>query len=109
MNTQNKRLICVFLTVAMVISLFVPAVHAEDSVMELSGDTIERVYEEILTGDITNEEDVLKVALAQYSDKLQSGMVTCGARTMSPVDGEENTTPIISQVLEACKEVLDRE
>lgn len=101
MNIKSKRLICLFLTALMVIPFFTPAVRADENIEKLSGNTVERVYEEILTGNITNEEDVLKVALAQYTSKTQSAVDTYDARSVNPTADEEgNTSPVISQVLE---------
>lgn len=37
----------------------------------LSKDVRERVYDEVISGNITNEADVLKVALEQYEERIQ--------------------------------------
>lgn len=60
---MKKRIVCLLLAAMLIlpwVSMF-PA-HAEEA-ESLSETTIERVYDEVLTGEITNVQDVLEVAL----------------------------------------------
>lgn len=68
-----KRNISRVLALVMVLLSFNGIALAQDDVA-ISGpspETIERVYQEILTGNITNHEDVLAVAIAQRSNRIQ--------------------------------------
>lgn len=65
--------------------------------------TVERVYNEILSGEISSEEDVLKVALAQYQNRVKHA--TYGARSTNTTSESSATIdgdpiPTITQVLE---------
>ncbi len=60
--------------------------------------TVARVYEEILSGNITSEEDVLRVALAQDAERAASASNNSRSATQST--DTDDSSPMISQVLE---------
>ena len=43
-----------------------------DGIYETEAEKQERVYKEVLTGNITNDEDVIRVALKQYAEKEEN-------------------------------------
>lgn len=97
----SRRILCLILGILLIVPLLPLEVGAVEDSGVPSEEVTERVYEEILTGNITNEEDVLRVALAQYASQPQSAIATYDARSMNAaVEEEENITPLISQVLE---------
>ncbi len=63
-----------------------------------SDSTITRVYEEVLSGNITNEEDVLRVALAQ--DISRTASASDNSRSITQPDDTDDSSPMISQILE---------
>lgn len=71
-------LISVLFLFSISIPAFASGVVIETEEIETEEERIERVYEEVLTGNITNHSDVIDVALAQYhpSVSLCSGEVT---------------------------------
>lgn len=60
--------------------------------------TVARVYEEILSGNITSEEDVLRVALAQDAERAASA--SNNSRSATQFTDTDDSSPMISQVLE---------
>lgn len=101
MKKTKKSILCLLLSLLLTVSFFPIHASAAESSEELSQETIDRVYNEILTGNITNKEDVLKVALAQYENCTQATPATYSVNSSGPnsPDGE-NTSPTITQVLE---------
>ncbi len=70
-----------------------------------SVDTTERVLEEVLSGNITNDEDVLEVALTQLLSNEESSQQSTkfSARSSESAD-ESNSLPVITQVLETIED-----
>ena len=56
------------------------------------------MYEEILSGNITSEEDVLRVALAQ--DIARTASTSNNSRSATPSTDTDDFSPMISQILE---------
>ena len=66
MKTKKLRFLALLLSVLLMASMLPPSALADEPADELSQETIDRVYDEVLSGEITSTEDVLRVALAQY-------------------------------------------
>ena len=66
MKTRKPRFLALLLSVLLMASMLPPSTFADEPADELTQETIDRVYDEVLTGEITSTEDVLRVALAQY-------------------------------------------
>ncbi len=98
--TKKLCVIC-FALVCVMLTMLVPSpVFAEEAPDTVSAETIERVYEEVLTGEITNVEDVLAVALAQYASRNEhEGIATC---TMGD---EPDDTPL--QIVQQLEDTSD--
>ena len=67
---MKHRILTLLISVLFLFSISIPAfasdVVIETEVIETEEERIERVYEEVLTGNITNHLDVIAVALTQY-------------------------------------------
>lgn len=92
-----KKWLCVlFLAISMVFSSITAlSVRAETS-ESLPSDTVERVKAEVLTGDITNAQDVLDVALSQY----YSAPATYRMRSINNPESAADESLKISQIIE---------
>lgn len=100
---MKRRLLSLFVAILLVLPMALPAAAATGNSDELSDATIERVKQEVLSGNITDEEDVLNVALAQYASRAQSAAYgarsgSTAAGTSASIDGED--VPSITQVIE---------
>ncbi len=72
------------------------AAGVEDrAAVETEAEMQERVFEEVRSGEITNEKDVLKVALDQYEERLAQSR----ARSSSAEQEEVNDSLSIAQVV----------
>lgn len=92
MKTRIRRHAALFLCLLFVVSFTSVGVHASDPTPTVSNETIARVHEEVLTGNITNHEDVLAVALAEYMSK---------PRTMAATLSEDSDEPLkITQLID---------
>lgn len=95
-----KKLLSLLLSVLLILPLFALPSYAAESpdpvAAELSSDTVARVKEEVLTGNITNHEDVLKVALAQYEAATKARTYS---RSATPID--ENAPLTITQLVDS--------
>ena len=97
MKTNKLRILSLLLSVLLIASMLPPSVIAEEPTDELTQETIDRVYDEVLTGEITSTEDVLRVALAQYEARQTT---TYGMRSGSNANETEGETPTITQIIE---------
>ena len=95
-----KKFLSSLLSVLLILPLFaLPSYAAENPgpiTAELSSDTVARVKEEVLTGNITNHEDVLKVALAQYEAATKARTYS---RSSMPIDEDAPLT--ITQLVDS--------
>lgn len=92
MKTRIRRHAALFLCLLFVVSFTSVGVHATDPVSPISDETVARVHEEVLTGNITNHEDVLAVALAEYMSR---------PRTMAATLSEDSDEPLkITQLID---------
>lgn len=98
MKTKKLRFLALLLSVLLMASMLPPSTFADEPADELTQETIDRVYDEVLTGEITSTEDVLRVALAQYEARQTT---TYGMRSGDNPDENENELPTISQVIES--------
>ena len=95
-----KKFLSLLLSVLLILPLFALPSYAAESpdpvAAELSSDTVARVKEEVLTGNITNHEDVLKVALAQYEAATKARTYS---RSSTPIDEDAPLT--ITQLVDS--------
>ena len=103
MKTKKLRFLALLLSVLLMASMLPPAAFADEPADELTQETIDRVYDEVLTGEITSTEDVLRVALAQYEARQTT---TYGMRSVGSITENEDEVPRITQVIES---TLDKE
>lgn len=90
---MKKHILPLLVAVLFIISISIPTFAADMTTQEeTEAERTERVYEEVLTGNITNQEDVLEVALAQY---LASGSYNPNSRAVT-----DNAPLNITQVLD---------
>ena len=113
---MKKRFLCLTLTVLLMVPMVVSAAEIDGGIdpieerLDLSEETVERVKEEVLSGEITSQEDVLTVALMQYCDTNQDTQVydlqACSVDEDEPlkivqvvdetVDAEGNTSETVA-------------
>ncbi len=73
----NRKLVRKFLALSLTaVFLFIPSMKSKAMVSldlkeESQTDLQERVFEEIRTGNITNDADIIKVALEQYQERKE--------------------------------------
>lgn len=92
-----KKFLCELLALLCVFQFATVAAAADAPSNEVSDATVERVMEEILTGEITNDADVLKVALAQYQDRAAAVAYSMDENKFSST--AENASPTIMQIV----------
>lgn len=86
------------LVIVLIFSAILPLYAAANENDIPSESTITRVCEEVLSGNITNEEDVLRVALAQ--DISRTASASDNSRSMTQTADTDDSSPMISQILE---------
>ena len=94
-----KKLTSIFMAIVLVLSIAIPASAAGvgDIIagpIETEVEKIARVKAEVLSGNITNEQDVIEVALAQYAEKV----AYCRA---NGIEMDPNESLSITQVIES--------
>ena len=94
-----KKFTSIFMAIVLVLGIAIPASAAGigDIIagpIETEAEKIARVQAEVLSGNITNEQDVIEVALAQYAEKV----AYCRANGIE-LDPDEPLT--ITQVIES--------
>lgn len=105
MKTKKMRFLALLLSVLLIASMLPPSAFAEETADEPTGEltqeTIDRVYEEVLSGEVTSTEDVLRVALAQYEARQTS---TYGMRSADNTSENDDELPRITQVIETTQD-----
>lgn len=91
MKTKKLRFLALLLSVLLMASMLPPSTFADEPADELTQETIDRVYDEVLSGEITSTEDVLRVALAQY--EIQN-INTAFARNISGQPASDPDAPV---------------
>lgn len=89
------------LSILLIASMLPPSAFADEPADELTQETIDRVYDEVLSGEITSTEDVLRVALAQYEANQST---TYGMRSGGDPDTTDDEVPRITQVIETTQD-----
>lgn len=94
-----KKLTSIFMAIVLVLGIAIPASAAGigDIIagpIETEVEKIARVKAEVLSGNITNEQDVIEVALAQYAEKV----AYCRA---NGIEMDPNESLSITQVIES--------
>ena len=67
-----KKFVSIVLTLVLVLGIAIPASASQITIgtIETEEQKLARVQAEVLSGNITNEQDVIEVALAQYAEKV---------------------------------------
>lgn len=96
---MKKKALLLYLVLSLI---FVPAGRANaasfsEADIESGTKLNERVYAEVLTGDITNDADVIRVALAQYEERINSGKGLLASEKDQTVDDDSLS---ITQILD---------
>ena len=67
-----KKYVSIVLTLVLVLGIAIPASASQITIgtIETEDQKLARVQAEVLSGNITNEQDVIEVALAQYAEKV---------------------------------------
>ena len=100
MKLTNARILATLLSLLLIVFCAIPT-HASEPTDELTAEVIERVYSELLTGNITSTDDVLRVAVAQYEANHPSSY---GTRSIGSSENDGNQLPRITQVVETAQD-----
>ena len=91
-----KKFVSIVLTLVLVLGITIPASASQITIgtIETEEQKLARVQAEVLSGNITNEQDVIEVALAQYAEKV----AYCRA---NGIEMDPNESLSITQVIES--------
>ena len=73
------------------------AVEGVENEVETDAEIRERVFEEIRSGNITNDEDIIKVALDQYEERLARSRMRASDSKQEEIDDSFSITQVMGR------------